>query len=240
MEGRYIIEKLECSPVDFGVPVKRARSYALMTLKSAVVVQIPWARASWEELEITQAVEATGRMFFRAPKSLVERFIVENTRPEHAHTDVGSARATLTASALARLDDHLWSHRVAGATFAAVGYNQRLEFMSFDNKIPTLTRSSTIWGASLDETPTSGATIDRPLLAIELLACQGWPVLLPAEDERTGRLPLPFQFRHVYVYSADVSLSDAEIQKLAGNGMHVLQVAVALAWSLLCTSTAWK
>ena len=238
MEPRYVIEQLQCTPLDFGVPVKRARSYAVMTLKTAVVMQIPWARSSWEELELMQAVESTGRIFWRAPKSLVERFCSENARPEQVHAEVGSPRATLTTAALQRLEDHLWFHRVAGAKFACIAYNQRLEFMTFDAKVPTLTRSSTIWGSSLDETGTTSASIDRPLLPVELLGCQGWPVMLAADDERTRRLPLPFRYQHIHSHSPDISLSDAEIHRLAGNGMHVLQIGAALAWTLLCTSSS--
>ena len=185
----YGLEQMVCSPVDFGVPVKRNRSYILMSLKSAVVIDVPFARTSMQDLEIFQQVVGCARMFFRAPGSAVARFIKDNIRPERLELEESDARCTLTQAAASRLEEHLVSQVISGASFACIAYNQRLEFMAFDDKVPALTRSSTLWGATLPPgTAVEGSVIDRPMIPIELVGVQGWPVLLAAAALATAVL----------------------------------------------------
>eukprot|EP00969_Alexandrium_andersonii_P104315 4603632-Alexandrium_andersonii.AAC.1 len=62
-------------------------------------------------------------------------------------------------------------------------------------RVPALLRGSVVWGHSISDG--GERKIDRPLVDLELLACQGWPVLLPANHEFAQKLPVVFHFAAV-------------------------------------------
>ena len=255
-ESHYHLQQVISSPLDYAIPVNRCRSYALLTLKSRIVCDIQFARSTVEEL-MFRKVACNARVFFRAPSSLVNAYFEQNMRPERAQeSDETPARKTLSIAALNRLDEHLFSQMATGARFCCVAYNQRCAWMQFNAMIPALTTSTTLWGADLevdddddderhgDEGTTSKSAsgsrmqssksspqqrIDRPLLPAELLAVQGWPVLLPANSPFTERLPEPFKFKSL---QRSTSL---DLRRLAGNSMHVVQIGAALAFAMLAT-----
>ena len=96
---KYHLEQVISSPLDFGVPAHRCRSYCLLTLKSKIVVDIPYSRASLSEL-LFQKVATNAKIFFRAPSSLVNSYCVAHERADRKDEDDTPARKCLTKSAL--------------------------------------------------------------------------------------------------------------------------------------------
>ena len=76
------------------------------------------------------------------------------------------------------------------------------------------------------------------MLPVEMLAAQGWPVLREASASSSKRLPVPMQFRHILHRQEGLSLTDSEMQRLAGNGMHLCQVGLPLLYVLTASKSA--
>ena len=134
-----------------------------------------------------------------------------------------------------RLDEHVIAATADGVPFACIAYGQNRSYMKFDQYLPALTTSAAIWGKSFRMAMADETTVDRMLLPIELLGGQGWPVLLDANDPQSERLPQPLQYRNVHCHQDGESIEENAMIRLAGNGMHTVQVGSALLFCVLAT-----
>ena len=230
VEPRYLLQQVICSPLNFGVPVHRKRSYCLLTLKSKIVVEVPWQLSSVEDLLFAE-VRVSAKVFFRAPSSFVTHYMTLHQRPEREAEAETLARKCLTMSQVTRLDEHILGGLADDKAFLWVAYSQNKSFMSFDEFVPALTTSATIWGKNMRD----AGGVDRMMMPIELIAAQGWAVLLDVTDEKSSRLPMPLRYRNVARWVEGVSVRAADMVKMAGNGMHVSQVGACLLYALLGT-----
>ena len=145
--SKYHLEQMLFSPEDVGLPVHRSRSYCLLTLKSKVIMSIPFSRAAASEL-VFQKVIATAKMYFRSPERLVTQYCAENAKACRADEADSAPRRCLSDGQLSRLEEHLQFAQLEGRRFACINYAQNLSHMKFDERVPAITTSATIWGAS--------------------------------------------------------------------------------------------
>jgi hypothetical protein len=69
------------------------------------------------------------------------------------------------------------------------------------------------------------------MLAYEQLGAHGYPVLCDAAHPFSKLLPRLFTFRHIL--KSESALNDNSLRKLAGNGMHLAAVGLALTWAVM-------
>ena len=120
-----------------------------------------------------------------------------------------------------RLDAHVCAASERGLTFVAANVRQTAGYFKCDNLNPALTTSSSlIWGVDLLEDK-----VNRPLLAYEQLAAHGFPVLLPAKHRLSQLLPKNLSFA---LMMEGARLTQFDIQRGVGNGMHVAQIGLAM------------
>ena len=168
-----MLQQLIFSPCHLGIPVHRTRSYCLLTLKSKIVIDIPWELKCAQEL-LFQELRTTDKVYFRAPNTYVSRYLAQHEREDPSAEGESPARRCLTLPQLSRLDEHLFAGLSEDKDFLCVAYSQNRSFVSFDEYVPALTTSAAIWGKNLRD----AGGVDRMLLPIEMLATQGWAVLL--------------------------------------------------------------
>ena len=119
----------------------------------------------------------------------------------------------------------------AGRRFFCSNVKHNSRMWSMDACVPALTTESTfIWGKDL-----ATGRINRPMLPYELLGVHGWPVLLARDHDLSNMLPSCFTFRHAFQPAR--ALDAASITRLAGNGMYIAQVTMAITGVLLGVST---
>ena len=247
---KYLVQQVIWCPRELGIPSHRTRSYIVMTLKSAVVVDVEWSRMSLSELHFVE-LKASARIYFRVPASVLKRFYEQHQQADAAEHGGTEARSCLTQSALNRLDEHVAAAVVADSVdFIAIAHNQNRSFMAFDSSCPALTRTSKIWGYSVQQEPrpeplhgSAPRVLDRMMLPAEYLCALGWPCILEAGHRDAVRLPMCFT--NPYLLGGDgidesATVSESEIQHLAGNSMHVTQILTALAHIVLGTHLQWS
>ena len=143
------------SPMDVGIPVHRQRSYCVLTLKSHIVLSIPFARSTAADL-VFQKVVVSAKLYFRAPQSLVSAHCKENEKECRREDAESSPRRCLTDGQLSRLDEHIQHFICNDARFACINYAQNLRHMKFDQYVPALTTTATVWGKSFRQSSTAG------------------------------------------------------------------------------------
>ena len=191
---------------------------------------VPQARSTVNDL-FALTLRASGKIFFRAPSSLVSMHCQQHRRADRAQEAETPARMTLSKASLSRLDEHIYALQSGGCRFAVIAYTQNVTFMKFDMRVPALTKGIRLWGVSWKE-DSGERSLDRMMLDIEKLASMGWPVLLDATDARSQRLPSAMRYAAFHKPTAE-DVTTTEWHEMIGNGMHVLQILAALSVALL-------
>ena len=231
--GMYVTQSMVFSPVDLGLPARRRRRYTISIRKDMFVFNIPWniidMSFAWRRLVVT------GRMFFRAPKSLVDKALdamaqqagLPSKLPPQHYLCPGSRR---------RLVEHVQKATDNNMQFLCANIRQGTSF-SFNDKIPAMTQSSTLlWGIDLRAKSIDQDGVDRPMVAIEQYGVHGFPVLLDADHKLALHLPKFLVFRNI-MKDKKCTISEGAMKKIAGNGMHVAMVGLAIVHCLLGLST---
>ena len=134
------------------------RSYCLLTLKSRIIIDIPFARSAASDL-VFQDVVSSAKMFFRSPTSLVDAHCQANEKPSRRDEADTAPRRCLTEGQLSRLDEHIQHFIAQEARFACINYSQNLSHMKFDHWVPALTTSATVWGKSFKQNDAAGSWV---------------------------------------------------------------------------------
>ena len=222
-------QSLNFAPTDLGLPTHRLRKYTIFARKDLLKFHISWSRPSMEDVA-WRSLTLVGKVFFRSPQSYQKRALKDLARRTNKPEKIGDKDVApidvLAGGDRKRLKAHIESAADRGLTFVCANARQTAQFYRCDGMIPVLTtKSNMIWGQDVGQTGSSSDHVARPLYAYEQLAAHGYPVLLPAKHRLSSLLPSLLSFRSML---SKTSLSESELRTMAGNGMHLAAVGLAI------------
>eukprot|EP00971_Amphidinium_carterae_P112644 2230620-Amphidinium_carterae.6 len=246
--AEYEVMSCELSPSHIGLPVSRTRRYTCLVQKTLEMT----LRFDINELLpiIGRRLVADGSLYFRAPGALLTAQSVKNhgtSEDESLGADLcaGFADAstnldkTYPCRGMAFIlcitcfqgDQTRMREQLAVATakdlnFSVLNVKQSASHFAPTSLVPSLTTKSTLLvGVTLKRE--GRVNINREMLGYEMLGAQGYPVLLPAHHPLSRLLPKCFSFR-VILEKAARTVSNTQLRSLAGNMMHMTQVAIPI------------
>ena len=227
IDHSYAVKFVRFSPVQLGLPVRRLRMYSIAVRKDRFVFKVPWSMSSFNDF-MWRPVQMAVTEYFRSPNSLLnqrkQELAVLANLPDGLPWPL-----YLTSAERHRLEGHEMQAVDLCLGFAVSNIKQNANFMPPATVMPAFTTKSTdLWGIGC---LSSWVGFPRPLLGYEQLGVHGYPILLDADNNLTKLLPRLFTFRNVFL--AEDALPDASFKRLAGNGMHLAAVGVALTFAVM-------
>ena len=247
-QADYDLHVLLTTPALFGDPVERQRKYMLMFKKNRLAwradVCACGVQAAFDRL-FARTMLMMGSQKFRAPQDEIREYVPEQARRRHLPARSRSGQAwsfyqVASPAVRSAIDEHeqALSGRIAGGSPADLkrymcNLNQKPAFQPARmDLVPTLLRSSKLWLFAER----------RWALSLELLEVQGYNVWGGYSSQASSamqvvdaRSRLADDLKCGFVTYLRTR-SDLEIQRLAGNGMHLRVLGAVLLMCLGCTS----
>ena len=206
----YSLYSIIVCPSDFGLPIRRPRRYTLMVLKGVVQFHgnLEDFLQKFKAIKLMDCVD-----LFKAPVEHQQDVLVKQAR-RHSAEVARSWTQTLSPGALQRYEDctRAFSSRYGSSSSTVVDIDHNASIhRGGQTHLPSLVTHGTLWCLSEG----------RPAVGAEHMMAQGVPMF-------DGACP--------WTPDTIASLTEAQLKKLAGNGMHVNVVGLLLIY-VLCHLT---
>ena len=219
--NEYHIMTVRMSPHQFGVPNTRTRKITLCTRRSHVAMRAVFSCKALAPFQATSALSGED-CFFVAPEAEVQKFIKETAAQKRIHW-VKHALDLLSPGDFIRLQIHAAVHDQAQA--AAAGSSRGSSSGTCDPRQTARGKVSHALGCITTKALPVGLKVERRMLPKELLWAMGVPVYSASLTDSVQHYRCPFE--HILD-----ELPPAQVTKLAGNGMSLVVIGTALAFSL--------
>ena len=234
----YQCSVVRTNPKMQGYPCARSRSYMIGRLNDGDADGAQWSHLNY--LRVVRAkVCADASMYFCASPEYLERSKKELAKKMQIPVDIDGVDLPwvnfIGRAKIRRREDHLAAFTEAGKTrqqrisFAVVNLRQTPRFSRASSGIPALLQESQFYGFPVPIDLTQPCA--RELLPLGHIAVMGMPLFDPTS----------FSFKHVplcfrpddWLHNKDKGRpSPAKLRNMAGNGMHVSQIGIAILFAI--------
>ena len=231
MRGYYELGAVIFSPSDVGLPCERQRKYMILRRIGSCSPLVPFSLKGFGATMYRQ-VKANGDMYYQAPASLVNEFIVRLAAKMHlppvnrggqpwAWIQVASRGLEKRLSAsLRRISDKVGGHALLEALHIDIAQTEN--FTGASPYIPALLPNSVMYSTVLR----------RPMLCQEHLEVMGMGIFMD-ESQQAEQDPGKCPFMPLVTDASDLAfLSPTRIAKLVGNSMVAVAVGSVIVFAL--------